>query len=177
MKMKTKIILGIVGLLFIATGAVLYTLYSQGFFFDKSPIYGTFEYENEDGSIAKVVLTETTIYCENVDYTDAMRNAAYYTVMDDLEKENDKQDDNKEIDVHELIEREDVYIEQWNFKSAFDGKTSKIDSTSYYEDEIGHLYIYEVKYPQTGSYGLELIVELETKTLSIGSMEFEYVGE
>ncbi|MEE1154678.1 MAG: hypothetical protein UH241_05935 [Acutalibacteraceae bacterium] len=176
MKTKSKIILGIIVFLLLTTCSVLCILQSQGFFFDKSPIYGTFKYTNEDGSIAKIVLTENTVYCENVDYSDAMRNAAYYTVKDDLEKENTN-GQTKEIDVHELIEREDAYIEQWDFKSAFDGKTSKIDSTNYYEDEVGHLYLYGVKYPETGSYGLDLAVELESKILSLGSMEFEYVGE
>ena len=176
MKTKTKIILGIVGLVFIATGAVLYTLYSQGFFFDKSPIYGTFEYKNEDGSIAKVVLTETTVYCENVDYEVPMKNASYYTVMDDLEEESNGNSE-QDIDTSEIIKREKVYLEQWDFESAFDKKISKIDNSSYYEDELGHMYIYEVKYPETGSYGLDIYVSLDDKTLVMGTTEFKYIGE
>lgn len=174
MKTKTKIILGVIAFVLIATGAVLYYLYSQDVFFDKSPIYGTFEYKNEDGTVAKIVLTETTVYCENIDYESIMMNAAYYTVLDDLEEENISI---IELETEEIVERENKYMDQWDFKSAFDGKTMKFDDTYYYEDDAGHLYIYEVYYPGTGSYGLDLYVELESKTLGVGDMNFKYVGE
>ena len=170
MKTKTKITLVIIAFLLLTIGAVLCILHNQGFFFDKSPIYGTFEYKNEDGSIEKVVLTESTVYCENVDFEGAMRNAAYYTVMDDLEKDN-----KKDTDIHDIIALEDKYIEQWDFESAFQGKVLNFDDTYYYEDELGHLYVYEIYYPETGSYGLDLYVSLDDKTLSIADKTFKYI--
>lgn len=176
MKTKTKITLGIIAFLLLTTGAVLCILHNQGFFFDKSPIYGTFEYKNEDGSIAKVVLTESTVYCENVDYEWAMSNAVIDMINDHFD-EIKKEDPNAKTDMEEFDRLREEYLKELDFKSAYDGKTSKIDITNYYEDELGHLYLYEVKYPETGSHGLEFSVDLETKTLCIADMEFEYVGE
>ena len=171
MKTKTKITLGIIAFLLLTTVAVLCILQSQGFFFDKSPIYGTFEYKNEDGSIAKVVLTEKTVYCENVDYSGIMINASWYMVKDDLKSSSEK----KDITIDEFGELQEKYQKEWDFETAFDDKTSSVDTTQYIEEY--NQYYYYVNYPPTNSHGLEICVDLQRKTLTMADMEFEYVGE
>ena len=170
MKTKTKITLVIIAFLLLTTGAVLCILQSQGFFFDKSPIYGTFEYKNEDGSIAKVVLTEKTVYCENVDYSGIMINASWAMVKDDL-KTSPKED----ITMEEFGELQEKYQKEWDFDTAFDNKTSSINTTKYIEEY--NTYCYYVNYPPTGSHGLSICVDLQRKTLTMADMDFEYVGE
>ena len=167
---KSKIITIIVLIIAVVTAIALGVVYATGGFVDRSPLYGTFQYKNEDGSIAKVMLTEKTVYCENVDYSGIMINASWAMVKDDL-KTSPKED----ITMEEFGELQEKYQKEWDFETAFDDKTSSVDTTQYIEEY--NQYYYYVNYPPTNSHGLEICVDLQRKTLTMADMDFEYVGE
>ena len=167
---KSKIITIIVLIIAVVTAIALGVVYATGGFVDRSPLYGTFQYKNEDGSIAKVMLTEKTVYCENVDYSGIMINASWAMVKDDL-KTSPKED----ITMEEFGELQEKYQKEWDFETAFDDKTSSINTTKYIEEY--NTYCCYVNYPPTGSHGLSICVDLQRKTLTMADMDFEYVGE
>ena len=167
---KSKLLIFTILIIAIITGIAVGIFYSMGGFVNRKPLYGTFEYKNEDGSIAKVVLTETTVYCENVNYDAIMVNASWYMVKDDLAATPEKEN----IDMDEFGRLQEEYRKGWDFKSAFDGKTSKIDYMKYIEEY--NQYYYYVNYPPTGSHGLDICVDLETQTLIMADVELNYVG-
>jgi hypothetical protein len=143
-------------------------LMMSGFFKNTEPLYGEFTYKNADGSMALIVLTEDSVYCENVNYESPQVNAAFLLVRDEI------RETERKIDMHEFEELQKEYIAKMNFKEVFDGKYSKIKDIRYNEKE--NQYYYEVPNPETGSYGLQLCFDVASKTLSCGNMEFKYSG-
>ncbi|GEM_PF-823608 len=167
-KDSKKIIIPIFVILALSITTMLILMMS-GAFKNTKPLYGKFTCKNADGSTAIIILTEDSVYCENVNYESPQINAAYLLVRDEIKKTERK------VDMNEFRELQEAYIAEMNFKEVFDGKYSKIENISYNEKE--NQYYYEVPNPETGSYGLDLCFDVASKTLSCGDMVFKNAGD
>lgn len=87
MKRKTKIIASLVFLA--VAGVAIWVIATSK---KNTPLYGTFEYKNTDGSVATMTITEQNAHFENVDFTFPEENAALFWALDEFEKVEKKVD-------------------------------------------------------------------------------------
>lgn len=146
--------------------SILILLFALGKFENSNPLYGEFIYINDDGSNAKIVLNEKSVYFENVNYDSIEEITATYLAIDEL----NQKDKNYTKDILEKSRKK--YLEQLNFESYYDQKTISIDETLYIKEE--QQYYYYLYYPKIGDNGIDICVDLKEKSLSIGDMEFQY---
>ena len=159
MKRKTVIII-IASLAFLAVaGAVIWLIASSK---KNTPLYGTFVYTNADGSVATVTITEQNAHFENVDFTSAQQNAAFFWAVEEFKEAE------RELNLEELGQRQDEILSVMDFDSLFQGKTVDYTETKFVDD----VYIYYIINEETGPDGLVLIVNPNSKKLSIAGNVF-----
>lgn len=133
-----------------------------------APLYGTFVYQNVDGSVATVTITEQNAHFENVDFTSAQINAALWLAVDEF-KEAEKE---AVLGDEELEQRQDEILSGMDFDAAFQGKTVAYTDTKFIE-EYSQYYYYIIN-DETGPYGLNLCIDLNSKVLIIEDMRFTF---
>lgn len=162
---KILIIIIIVSIILIS---VLIAGFALGLFEDDSPLYGEFIYLNDDGTNAKIVLEESSVYFENINFNLYEKTVATSAAIEEMKSLG------REYTEEELENLRQTYIEQIDFKNYYDQKKHSFDKTLYIEDE--RQYYYYVYYPDLGEHGIDLCVDLENKTISIGDMIFYHVN-
>ena len=159
MKRKTVIII-IASLAFLAVaGAVIWLIASNK---KNTPLYGTFVYTNADGYVAAVTITEQNAHFENVDFTSAQRNAAFKWAVEEFKEAE------RELNLEKLGQRQDEILSVMDFDSLFQGKTVDYTETKFVDD----VYIYYIINEETGPLGLTLVVNPNSKRLSIADKLF-----
>lgn len=157
-----SVIIGVVLLI-----SILSVLFALGLLENNNPIYGEFTYMNDDGTEAKVILGEKSVYFENLNYDEMEEMPATYAALDELEQRNG------EYTKDELAELRQEYLNYMDFESYYDKKEHSFDDMRYIEEE--RQYYYYVYYPDINEYGIDMCVDLEERILVIGDMVFQYV--
>ena len=136
---------------------------------ENKPLYGEFTCKTKDGETATIILTENTVYCENLNYEGAEGNAALSLFLD-LKRETGLKYTTEEME--KII---DGFKLGMDFKSVFDKKTSSITETEAVEDI--NCYNYTIADPQDDTLLLCMMVDANEKKLYCSSMTFNYTGK
>ncbi|MDR2546169.1 MAG: hypothetical protein LBC96_01495 [Lachnospiraceae bacterium] len=129
------------------------------------PLYGSFTYINDDGSVVVVVLTESTIYIENLEYEEYKnleKNAALSLTINYLNE------NNLPVELGEEFGRiQQDFMKNMDFSSLYNNKEIPITEVRY--DEINNAYDYSIRNPKDGSPGIWLWVDINRKEMYLGS--------
>ncbi|MBE5866461.1 MAG: hypothetical protein E7292_09680 [Lachnospiraceae bacterium] len=167
MHKRKKIIMVSVIIIVVLGSSIMLAMLALGLIDNDKPIYGEFIYMNDDGTDAKVILSEDSVYFENVDFSGMEEVAATFAAVDELKAAgiDYTMDD---VDVYRL-----PYLEAADFNAFYNGKEHSFDRVQYIEEE--KLYFYYVDYPNMGERGVDICVDLNEKILIIGEMGFQPV--
>lgn len=163
-KKKLKVLVVIIVVLLISVWIVLLAL---GKINNNKPLYGEFIYMNDDGTNAKVILNENSVYFENVNFDSLEEMAATYATSTELNSIGE------EYTKKEYEELRQKYLEQIDFENVYNKKEHSFDETKYIKEE--RQYYYYLYYPDMGKNGIDICVDLEENLLIIGDMEFQYM--
>lgn len=155
----------IVGLILLIS--VVGILFGLGLLENNAPIYGEFTYMNNDGTEAKVILSENSVYFENLDYNGIEEVQATFAAVRERNQEN------REYTDDEFEELRQKYLSCMDFFTYYDKKEHLFDETQYIEEE--RQYYYYINYPDVDGCCIDICVDLGERVLEIGDMEFQYI--
>ncbi len=162
---RILIVLVIVGLVLLIT--IVGILFGLGLLENNDPIYGEFTCMNDDGTEAKVTLSESSVYFENLDYK------AMEEVQATFAATRERNQENRECTDDEFEELRQKYLDCMDFLSYYDKKEHLFDEMQYIEEE--RQYYYYVNYPDVDGCCIDICIDLGEKILEVGGMEFQYI--
>ncbi|MCL2253370.1 MAG: hypothetical protein FWC09_02920 [Lachnospiraceae bacterium] len=164
--MKRKIIASISIIALILASIIIFVLSAP----NTKPLYGKFTYINEDGSIAVITLTESTVKIENLEsdeYKNQEKGAAFRFAYDYL-IENDLP-----LELGETFDEiQRGFMENMDFASIFENKELIITEIHYFKEH--NRYDYFVDNPLDGTPGIKFWFDIKKKELNIGLKVFTY---
>ena len=167
-EIKSIFIILIIGAILVLVSIVI-LIFATGTLENDKPLYGEFTYLNDDGTEAKIILSEESAYFENVDF-DTMEGAvATFASLNELKTNGEEYTQEK----HEELRQ--IYLDKIDLEGYYNGKEYKYDDIKCIKDEGQYYYFYYLYYPGIGEYGVDICVDLESKSLSIADMEFQYI--
>lgn len=166
-KIKKIIMSGIIGLVLLSS--TIGIMFALGLLESNAPIYGEFTYMNDDGSKAKVILSETSVYFDNIDYEGMEEVQATFAAV------REQNQNNREYTDDEFEEARQKYLNCMDFEKYYDKKEHMFDETQSVEEDGQYLYFYYVYYPDVDGCSIDICVDIKERILSIGDMEFQYI--